>query len=94
MKPKEKPTTFYWVTCVINDYSGVWACHLQTPYFSLEEAMKEVNFKREHYPVVVCAFIEKQVGGSGKMKPVYADCFIDVLGREIKRKETSCDGQE
>lgn len=49
----------YWVTCIISDSSGVWRCSVNDGFMTLEKAIAEVEFKREHYPVVVCAFIEK-----------------------------------
>jgi len=70
----------FWVTCVIADDTGVWACNTGTPFLNLDEAIGEVVFKRNNYPTVVCAIIKRQHRGVKEMEPVFAECYIGPLG--------------
>lgn len=67
----------FWVTCVIFDkaQNDVWACHTGTGFPTLEEARREVEFKRQHYPEVVAAYIKTDDG-----KTAWADCYTSPMG--------------
>ena len=74
----------FWVTCVIADSSGVWRCSNYDGFLTMAEAVQEIEFKRNNYPIVVSAFIEKTSGADLSSRvPVFAECYIGPLGIRI-----------
>lgn len=68
-------TELFWTTCIISDKTGVWRCSNSDAFLSLKQAVEEIEYKREHYPQVVCGFVEKTVGG-GLPVPMYVRTYI------------------
>ena len=71
----EGMTELFLTTCIIQDSTRVWRCSTADAFLSLKKAVEEIEYKREHYPKVICAFVEKTVG-SGMPVPMYIRTYI------------------